>query len=47
MIKFRQKEFTLQEGHYTGPKDMDKIPGALETIGKDAIIFTLSSLFPL
>lgn len=41
MIKFRQKEFTLQEGHYTGPKDMDKIPGALETIGKDAIIGTV------
>lgn len=37
MIKFRQKEYTLQEGHYTGPKDMEKIPGALEVIGKSAL----------
>lgn len=37
MIKFRQKDFTLQEGHYTGPKDIDKIPGAVEIIGKSAL----------
>lgn len=37
MIKFRQKDFTLQEGHYTGPKDVDKLPGALEVIGKSAL----------
>jgi hypothetical protein len=37
MIKFRQKDFSLKEGHYTGPKDMDKVPGAIEVIGKSAI----------
>lgn len=37
MIKFRQKDFSLKEGHYTGPKDMDKVPGAVEVIGKSAI----------
>ena len=37
MIKFRQKNYTLQEGHYTGPKDVDKVPGALEVIGKGTI----------
>ena len=37
MIKFRQKKFTIQEGHYTGPKDMDKVPSALEVIGKGTI----------
>lgn len=37
MIKFRQKDFTIQEGHYTGPKDMDKVPGALELVGKSAL----------
>ena len=36
MIKFRRKEFTLQEGHYTGPKNIDRIPGAIEVIGKSA-----------
>lgn len=41
MIKFRQKEYTLQEGHYTGPKDMDKVPGALEVIGKDTLVGTV------
>lgn len=38
MIKFRQKNFTIPEGHYTGPKDMDKVPGALEIIGKSAMM---------
>lgn len=37
MIKFRQKDFTIPEGHYTGPKDMDKVPGAIEVIGKSAL----------
>jgi hypothetical protein len=37
MIKFRQKDFTLQEGHYTGPKDLQEIPGTAELIGKGAL----------
>ena len=37
MIEFRQKDFSLKEGHYTGPKDMDKVPGALEVVGKSAL----------
>jgi len=37
MIKFRQKIFTIPEGHYTGPKDMDKLPGTVEVIGKSAL----------
>lgn len=37
MIKFRQKDFTIPEGHYTGPKDMDKLPGTLEVVGKSAL----------
>lgn len=37
MIKFRQKDFTIREGHYTGPKDMDKVPGAIEVVGKSAL----------
>lgn len=37
MIKFRQKDFTIPEGHYTGPKDMDKVPGVLEMVGKSAL----------
>ena len=37
MIKFRQKDFSLKEGHYTGPKDMDKVPGAMEVVGKSAL----------
>lgn len=37
MIKFRQKEYTLQEGHYTGPKDMEDIPGTLEMMGKGTV----------
>ena len=36
MIRFRQKDFTIPEGHYTGPKDMDKVPGVLEMVGKSA-----------
>jgi hypothetical protein len=37
MILFRQKDFTIQEGHFTGTKDEDKLPGAVEVIGKSAI----------
>lgn len=37
MIKFRQKDFSLKEGHYTGPKDMDKVPGAMEVVSKSAL----------
>lgn len=37
MIKFKQKDFTLAEGHYSGPKDQDKVPGAIEVIGKSAL----------
>ena len=37
MIVFKKKEFTIPEGHYTGPKDIDKIPGAVETITKGAL----------
>lgn len=37
MIKFRAKNFTIPEGHYTGPKDMDKVPGVVEMISKSAL----------
>lgn len=37
MVVFRKKEFTIPEGHYTGPKDIDKVPGAIETITKGAL----------
>ena len=37
MIKFRQKDFTIPEGHYTGPKDIDKVPGVIEMVGKSAL----------
>lgn len=37
MIKFRQKEYTIQEGHYTGPKEMEEIPGYLEMAGKGSL----------
>ena len=37
MIKFKQKEYTIQEGHYTGPKDLEKVPGTLEVLGKATI----------
>lgn len=39
-IKFKRKQFTIQEGHYTGPKDYDKVPGAIEVIGKSALAGT-------
>lgn len=34
MMKFRQKIFTIEEGYYSGPKDMDNVPGAVETVAK-------------
>lgn len=37
MIKFRQKDFSIREGHYTGPKDMDKVPGVIEMVSKSAL----------
>lgn len=37
MIEFRQKDFTIPEGHYTGPKDQDELPGIFETVGKSAL----------
>lgn len=37
MIKFKQKNYTIQEGHYTGSKDLEKIPSSLEVIGKSTI----------
>lgn len=37
MIKFRQKEYTIQEGHYTGPKEMEEIPGYIEMAGKGSL----------
>lgn len=37
MKKFKQRTYTIQEGHYTGPKDLPSIPGALEVIGKTTI----------
>ena len=41
MIEFRQKDFSIKEGHYTGPKDMDKVPGAVEVVGKSALAGSL------
>lgn len=38
MIKFRNKIFSIPEGHYTGPKDMEKLPGYFEMMGKGAAI---------
>ena len=37
MIEFRQKDFTIPEGHYTGPKDQDELPGLFEIVGKSAL----------
>lgn len=35
--KFRIKKFSIKDGHYTGPKDLDKVPGVVEIIGKSTI----------
>lgn len=37
MIEFRQKKFTIPEGHYTGPKDQDELPSVFETVSKSAL----------
>ena len=37
MIKFKQKEYTIQEGHYTGPKAIKRIPGAIKVITKSVL----------
>lgn len=37
MIKFKQKEYTIQEGHYTGTKATKKIPGAVKVIVKSVL----------
>ena len=37
MKKFRQKIYTIQEGHYTGPKDLEKVPGTFEVLGKTTL----------
>lgn len=37
MVVFKRKNYTIPEGHYTGPKDIDEIPGAVETIAKGAL----------
>lgn len=33
MIKYRQGMFTIPEGHYTGPKDLDEVPGTMKVVG--------------
>lgn len=33
MIIFKEKQYTLQEGHYTGPKDMEEMPSTLKVVG--------------
>ena len=33
----KQKNYTIQEGHYTGPKDMEKVPSTIEVLGKATI----------
>ena len=38
MINFKQKNFTLEEGHYTGPKDMEDVPSYVGTALKGAVL---------
>jgi hypothetical protein len=33
MVKYRQGMFTIPEGHYTGPKDLDEVPSATKVVG--------------
>lgn len=33
MVKYRQGMFTIPEGHYTGSKDLDEVPGTAKVIG--------------
>ena len=37
-MRKRIKRFSIQEGHYTGKKKLKKIPGAIETITKAALV---------
>ena len=37
MKKFKQKSYTIQEGHYTGPKDLPKVPSTFEVLKKTTI----------
>lgn len=37
MIKFRQGSYSIKDGYYTGPKDVDEVPGAIEILGKGAL----------
>lgn len=41
MIKFKRKDFTIPEGHYTGPKDVVSLPGTLETVSKTTVAGSL------
>lgn len=38
MIIFKEKVYSIEEGHYTGPKDIEEIPSALGVIGKTALV---------
>lgn len=33
MTKYRQGMFTIPEGHYTGSKDLDEVPGTMKVVG--------------
>ena len=33
MVKYRQGMFTIPEGHYTGPKDLDEVPSTAKVVG--------------
>ena len=33
MTKYRESLFTIPEGHYTGPKDIEEVPGTLKVVG--------------
>lgn len=37
MIQFRNKNFTLQEGRYNGPKFIEDVPGTLEMLSKGTV----------
>ena len=37
MINYRQKEYTIQEGHYSGTKSIKRVPGAIKVIAKSVL----------
>jgi hypothetical protein len=37
MIRFRQKIYSIKDGYYTGPKDVDQVPGAIDLMRKGAL----------